>query len=472
MILKLIKKLLTRTSYQDENLLRRAHILETLLTGLILFTSIGIIRWIHAYFFSPIINRNAAPFGVLLGLWLVVAFLFIVSRKGYPLIAARIIIGLLFMAVFQLAFTWGIDVMQSVAMFALIIVLSGILISDFSALATYLLVGVTMFGIHYGQSNGLIELDADWKTVPAGMFDVFVLYTTYGVITLVSWLSSREISRSINKAKASANEAKSLAKTLKQERDQLEEVVEKRTRSLRQAQLEKMQQMYSTVEIGRTAAGLIHDINNPLSVILLNIHTIQENLEVNSSRELADALKKTTLASKKIQALIRATKKQLHHSSDPTKFKAIKEIKQISLLYKHRLEQSSITFTINSPSEIVLYTHQAHFAQVIANLLSNAIDALETTSKKNKSLTITVLQQQSSIIIEVTDNGHGISKYHQKKVFEPLFSTKSKAGGVGLGLYISKKIVEDLLRGSIFLNSNRGKGTTFTIKLPLKAINE
>ncbi|MEM6263616.1 MAG: HAMP domain-containing sensor histidine kinase [Bacteroidota bacterium] len=102
------------------------------------------------------------------------------------------------------------------------------------------------------------------------------------------------------------------------------------------------------------------------------------------------------------------------------------------------------------------------FNWVIENLLKNALDALQD---KRGSIVITAMEQADRVFIDVTDTGKGIPRTHFKKVFEPGFTTKKR--GWGLGLSLTKRIVENYHKGKIYVKaSEQGKGTTFRVELP------
>lgn len=118
------------------------------------------------------------------------------------------------------------------------------------------------------------------------------------------------------------------------------------------------------------------------------------------------------------------------------------------------------TFNTNGETEIPAMVSPPLFDWVIENLLKNALDAIEGKGK----IDITLKDEAASVIIDVKDNGKGISKQHLPKVFNPGFTTKKR--GWGLGLTLTRRIVEQYHKGKIFIkHSEPGKGTTFRIVL-------
>jgi signal transduction histidine kinase len=121
-----------------------------------------------------------------------------------------------------------------------------------------------------------------------------------------------------------------------------------------------------------------------------------------------------------------------------------------------------VAFSINSfgETEIIGMINAPLFDWVIENLLKNALDAMEGKG----SIGITIKNESAATIIDVTDTGKGISKQNVSNVFKPGFTTKKR--GWGLGLSLSKRIIEQYHKGDLFVkNSEPGKGTTFRIVL-------
>jgi signal transduction histidine kinase len=132
------------------------------------------------------------------------------------------------------------------------------------------------------------------------------------------------------------------------------------------------------------------------------------------------------------------------------------------VVYIKRRAPEKVNFTINSynEKEIVGMINAPLFDWVIENLLKNALDAMEGKG----SISVLIKNEIANIIIEVTDTGKGISKQHIANVFKPGFTTKKR--GWGLGLSLSKRIIEQYHKGELFVkHSELGKGTTFKIVL-------
>jgi len=136
-------------------------------------------------------------------------------------------------------------------------------------------------------------------------------------------------------------------------------------------------------------------------------------------------------------------------------------------LLKREVEDKNIRIRWNPcPPETVkkatlLWSDPYQIRQVLMNLLSNAIHAVE----KNGSITLSTRAVEDDIILEIQDNGIGIPQENLGKIFDPFFTTKSLGEGTGLGLFVVHKIILNL-NGEIEVKSTLGKGTSFMVKLP------
>lgn len=139
----------------------------------------------------------------------------------------------------------------------------------------------------------------------------------------------------------------------------------------------------------------------------------------------------------------------------------LRQIHQMVQYLKRRAPEK-VEFDVKSSlSEVMVMVNPPLFDWVMENLLKNALDAMESTG----SISIQVIQEPAKVIVDVTDTGKGILKKNIPMVFKPGFSTKKR--GWGLGLSLSKRIIEQYHRGVLMVkHSEPGKGTTFRIELP------
>lgn len=141
-------------------------------------------------------------------------------------------------------------------------------------------------------------------------------------------------------------------------------------------------------------------------------------------------------------------------------------VKRVYLILSHRISLHTDTFVMNLDWSVPkIKGNFQKIEYVVINIIMNALQALQD---KNKAVYVKTGYEETKrcVFIEVEDEGEGISEENMKMVFEPFFSTKSSSGGTGLGLYLSKAIVEEH-RGEIIINSCSGKGTRVRVYLPV-----
>ena len=214
--------------------------------------------------------------------------------------------------------------------------------------------------------------------------------------------------------------------------------------------------------LGRMAAGIAHEINNPLAgVLLYSSNMIKKVPEGDALEEGLQVIIDETIRCRKIiQELLEFSK-----GREPTKVPTnINEIigKALNILENEFLLNRIDMDKSLAPDLPDIMADGSQMEQVFVNLLLNAVQAVPEggTIQVKSSLN----QQESSVSIEVQDNGPGIGRKEQSKIFEPFFSTKPN--GTGLGLSVSYGIVRNH-QGNINVHSQPGEGTRFLIKLPI-----
>jgi len=215
---------------------------------------------------------------------------------------------------------------------------------------------------------------------------------------------------------------------------------------------------------GRLAASLAHEINNPLQTSLGCLGLVDEMLQENDDKGLTVYIK---LAIEELQRSARIVKKlrDLNQSSDiservPVNLGDI--IEDVLVLTKNRLEDKGIMplLAIEKPL-MSIPASKDQMQQVLLNLIMNAIDELSDGGQIFLELTKT--NRPKGVAIKIRDTGNGIDPEITHNIFDPFFTTKD--GGLGLGLYISKQIIENH-SGTMEFSSQPGKGTEFQIWLP------
>jgi len=272
-----------------------------------------------------------------------------------------------------------------------------------------------------------------------------------------------DLARSFNKMTAD----------LKTSRDALveKELLEALVVELRETQ-EQLVQAGKLAALGQLAAGVAHEINNPLAGIMGYAQLLTEKLqraarEGTTSEDIprfisyVENMEKQSQRCKHIvQNLLKFARASTQEEMSEVDCNRV--IQETLGLIEHQLEQSSIdVVTQFDPQLPPIYGQEGKLQQVITNIVINAMQAIE----QRGTITISTSRHQNSVLMTIRDTGVGIPAELLNKVFEPFFTTKELGKGTGLGLSVTYGLVHEM-GGRIELESAVGQGTTFTISLP------
>jgi two-component system NtrC family sensor kinase len=225
--------------------------------------------------------------------------------------------------------------------------------------------------------------------------------------------------------------------------------------------------------LGKMAAGIAHEINNPLAVIgekagwIKDLLGMEDVAASENFQELSDAVNKIeyhVVRAKTVTHRLLGFARRMEPMSERVN---INEILDESIEFlKNEARYRNIEIQSNYAPDLPLTTtDQAQLQQVFLNIINNGIDAIG----KDGQITINTkaIKRNNELAVEISDNGPGIPKEVLQKIFDPFFTTKEVGKGTGLGLSISYSIIEKL-GGRIMVASDEGQGTTFTIYLPVR----
>jgi PAS domain S-box-containing protein len=236
---------------------------------------------------------------------------------------------------------------------------------------------------------------------------------------------------------------------------------EKRTLEKQLIHTQKME------SIGTLAAGIAHEVGNPLASISALVQVARRSTEDPFIREKLDLVKsQVTRISKIIRDLVDFSRPSDFELQRVNINECLKEAIEIT---KVGTKSKDIQYNVKLSDEVPNLPLVAdQLEQVFVNILLNAVDALnEVKDNREKSITIESALSEDESIITFTDSGSGITEENLNKIFEPFFTTKSSGRGTGLGLWVSYGIIKSF-QGNLEVKSKIGQGTTFTIKLPIE----
>lgn len=234
--------------------------------------------------------------------------------------------------------------------------------------------------------------------------------------------------------------------------------------------LHRMEHTNRMASIGRLAAGVAHEINNPLAIInekaglIKDLFTYrQEYADDKRLMHNIDSIIGSVTRCGKITKRLLSFARHIDVEMDSIQFKGLAD--EVVDFLRKEAEYRSISITMNIPGNLPEFvSDRGKLQQIFLNLVNNAFQAMNDGG----NLYISARQlKDENLEFTVQDDGCGIPEGDLKRIFDPFFSTKKKTGGTGLGLSITYGLVQEL-GGSMSVESTVGKGTIFTITMPLK----
>jgi signal transduction histidine kinase len=443
----------------NEDRRRREYILH-----IILFISICLLLVLEAtiiknYFtFERSVYDGLDPvnFGMIIFLYIM---LFALSKKGYSLFVSYALIAVYSAGTLYSGWTWGISLPATLLATALVILTSSILIgSTFGFVKTcFMVLSLIFLGIHERTVLGV----PPWHLKLLSITDIVSYSSLFLFMSFIAWLSNREISHSLSRARTSE-------KLLEMERNALEKRISERAEELVRIKTAGIENLERAAQFGKLSQGLLHDLITSLSTISIYTQRIT-TLDGGHPGKRAETVEKLLVTSRKMSSFMQNLKQCTGHerifqTHEPTDI--VQELNIIKDLLSYKARMACVKLRFDTPDSIITKINRLRIHQVLLNLISNAIEACENSdSSGEQSVAVSISQQQSSILLSVSDTGCGISSDNLKKVFKYPFTTKTN--GTGNGLTTTFQIIENELGGKITVNSSPNQGTVFTVRIPI-----
>ena len=236
-----------------------------------------------------------------------------------------------------------------------------------------------------------------------------------------------------------------------------EDVTEKHRLEASLAQSEKL------AAVGQLAAGVAHEINNPLTVIIANAQLLRRMIPQDEDlREMVDLISRAgDRAAEVIHNLLDFARKEQYHLNP---INVNETLQSVLPLIQHELLTRSIHLIFEPANNLSpVLASRDNLQGVWLNLIMNAIDAI---GEQEGEIRITTSQNQKDVLVRFVDTGVGIPPERIPRLFEPFYTTKEPGRGTGLGLSICHQVIKEH-GGQILVDSQQGVGTTFTVLLPI-----
>lgn len=240
----------------------------------------------------------------------------------------------------------------------------------------------------------------------------------------------------------------------------MELLVAQRTRDLLESQIQRNLELERFAEFGKICANLMHEVASPLTAASLNL----DLLDGSESKSIALVRKNL----QQIERYLNATRLQLKLRSRSENFCVKTEFKRLMLFMEPIAEKAGVKIMFETDNNYRIVGDPVKFNQLLANLLSNSIDAYEgiVLDSGPKKIYVCINSSPKYLKLAVIDWGKGIEPEALPCLFKPFYSTKSDTErGTGIGLTMVKRVVEEDFHGNIKVISNQHIGTRFLINL-------
>jgi PAS domain S-box-containing protein len=254
----------------------------------------------------------------------------------------------------------------------------------------------------------------------------------------------------------------------------VEEVTERRKLQARLAQSDRL------ASVGTLAAGVAHEINNPLAYVLSNLEYARRRFgdcaamidDIDARERIREALEHATDGAVRVQTIVRDLKTFSRGGDESRQNVYLERAIEAALTMAYPLIRGRAKILRDYQPTEPVWADEGRLAQVFLNLVINAAQAIADGAPARNEIRVRVYQTEDGRVCgEVSDTGEGIAPEHVARVFEPFFTTRASGVGTGLGLSVCHGLVT-AFGGEILVESQRQKGTTFRVLLPRSVAEE
>jgi signal transduction histidine kinase len=216
-------------------------------------------------------------------------------------------------------------------------------------------------------------------------------------------------------------------------------------------------------ELGQLAVGMVHELNTPLSVIVSAIQLILREEELSPS--VKEMVERIEMEAQRLSLFTKGLLSFARREDDPAGEADVNQVlREVVRFLKYEAQKRSIAVVEDLDFRLPpIAADENRMKQIFINLIMNAIQAMDGGGSL---LLRSFLTSNGFISVQIADTGTGIAKHSLEHIFDPFYTTKKSCSGTGLGLFITKNLVESLL-GTIGVESSEGEGTCFTITFPV-----
>ncbi|MFZ3009812.1 MAG: HAMP domain-containing sensor histidine kinase [Candidatus Microsaccharimonas sp.] len=371
-------------------------------------------------------------------------------KKNHHRISSWMLIILYSIVASVVLLLWSINDPIGVLLMAFVIFFAGIMLGGNRIIPVTLGIVILITSLQFLDTANIFHPDRKHLYVPSNFSDVASYSVILAVFALIAWLAEHQMENAIT-------HAKDAQLALAKQKQILIEKLDERTQSLRKAQIDEMKQLYHFAELGQLTTVILHDLANYLSVLTLDIDDLKEYKKRDS------AITRAEESIRYIDTMIISVRRRLGSEYQYEVFNATKIILQSTKELELKCAKFGIKLTNigNKNKAIRIFGDPLRLSQCLNVLINNA---LEASIEKKTEISVNAKLINDYLHISVTDFGIGISTNAREALFSPVIS--GKKNGMGMGLYITKQIIETHFKGKISLHPDETK-TEFSIRIPI-----
>jgi signal transduction histidine kinase len=232
-------------------------------------------------------------------------------------------------------------------------------------------------------------------------------------------------------------------------------------------------QSEKVASLGRLSAGIIHEINNPLNFAATGLYVLKnqgERLAKEEPQEFTEVLRDIEDGVTRVKNIVSDLRTFTHPDAERHDVVQLTDVITAALRLLSTEWKEKVQIDQAVPSDLMCRANKNKLTQVFVNLIQNALDALKNKPPGVEPPIIRIAGQRqgNKVVISIRDNGEGIEPQNVAKIFDPFFTTRDVGKGMGLGLSICYRIIQEL-QGDVSVMSERGKFCEFTVELPAPA---
>lgn len=321
-----------------------------------------------------------------------------------------------------------------------------------------------ILNLPYVEDDGFYETELENFLIRLGQVYLFMLIIAFGIAYFLSSYitqSLKTIADKINETNLNQKNEKIVLKANSKEINLLIEAYNEMVDKLEQSAV-KLAQSEREEAWREMAKQVAHEIKNPLTPMRLTVQSFQRKFDPTDPdlKQKLNDYSQTLI--QQIDTMSSVASAFSNFASMPAQQNETLNVVQVVELALDIFNEEYVVFE-SKEERIISKIDRTQLIRIITNLVKNAIQSIPE-NQHEKSVLVTVKREKNNVLIVVRDNGIGIEKHHFSRIFEPKFTTKNS--GMGLGLGIIKNIIENY-KGTITFESEFGRGTTFTVSLPI-----